>query len=140
MISVSKIIGFLKKFHLLIKTECNSNVFIKADNPTLCHRDQQKPFRMTSLCACQPHKALQIAMAYEEDMTAMVLIWVSFCGAQTRDQEGLDVIFDLTVGLPISNALRFKIGKGETQREEITCSGFTPGFLLCLYHPESALK
>lgn len=123
-----------------MKTERNANVLIKADNPTLCRQDQQKPFRMTSLWAHQPHKALQMAMAYEEDKTAMMLIWVSFWGAQTRDRERLGVTFDLTVGLPISNALRFKIEKGETRREEMTCSGFTPGFLPCLYHPESALK
>jgi hypothetical protein len=44
--------------------------------------------------------------------------------------------FDLTVGLPISHALRFK-GKAETQRDEITCSRFTLD-LLYLYHPGSA--
>ena len=43
-------------------------------------------------------------------MTAMMLIWVHFCGAQTRNQERLYMTFDLTVGLPISHALRFAQG------------------------------
>lgn len=40
MISLTKIIGFLGKFHLLIKTECITNASIKADNPALYHWDQ----------------------------------------------------------------------------------------------------
>lgn len=76
MISLTKIIGFLEKFHRLIKTECITNAFIKADNPTLYHEDQQTPFRMTNqqlqtpLSAHQPYKALQSVTAYEEDTAA----------------------------------------------------------------------
>lgn len=73
MISQTKIIGFLKKFHLLIKTECIANASIKAANPTFY---QQRPLRMTNkqlhtpLSAHQPHKALQSVMAYKEDLAA----------------------------------------------------------------------
>lgn len=68
---------FEKKFHLLIKTEYNSNAFIKADNPTLYHQDQKKLFRMTNKSAYQPHKALQIVPGIHgsTDANLCELLW-----------------------------------------------------------------
>lgn len=71
MISLTKIIGFLEEFHLLIKTECITNASIKADNPALHHWDQYDKQAATGFTFCtSTTQSTQRVRAFKKDTAA----------------------------------------------------------------------